>query len=208
MYPAHAKRLSTCTTMSPIQTRPTGTLRRGWKTRGSRLTPSQQTRAFPKWTLEAEWWRSTLRSGALALCQRTASTWPSRTTEAACRSSPSGFSTGSVLGSSPTGRCSRRRYQALRAPPSWLRGEFAFPTQRRWTCPSSSTATGMESGWCRLAAVCAKPEMRRWKTELFVEVRFPPMLFQDAFTVFFEQIYQKETAQSLLLSWQNKNTVI
>ncbi|KAJ8387223.1 hypothetical protein AAFF_G00159420 [Aldrovandia affinis] len=47
----------------------------------------------------------------------------------------------------------------------------ACPMARRWTCPSSCTATGTGSGWCPSGAACARPGMRLWRMGPSAEVR-------------------------------------
>ncbi|KAJ8370968.1 hypothetical protein SKAU_G00109960 [Synaphobranchus kaupii] len=51
------------------------------------------------------------------------------------------------------------------------RGACACRTVRRWTFPSSSTATETGNGWSRLADACARLATRLWRTGPSVEVR-------------------------------------
>ena len=171
--PAPAKRPLTSIITSLTRTQPLEALRLGWRTPGSKWTPSQQTRASPRWTSGAESWRSTPRCAASAPCLGTASTSPFRTTAAACLSLLSASFTASALVSSQTGRFSKKHCREQKVPPWWLLAESASLTQRRWMCPLSCTVTEMENGWCPLDAAFARLGMRLWRTGQFVEVCLP-----------------------------------
>lgn len=177
MSQARARRPSTSTTSSLTRTRPLKFTLHGWRTPGSRWTPSQPTRAFHRWTWVAGWWRSTLRCAASALCLAPASTWPFRTTEPACPSSLCGYFSESVPALSGMELSSQRLCQELRARHWWQPEGSAYPTEKKLMCQLNFTATEMASGWYLSAAACAKLDTRQPRMALSAKVSVSVSLF-------------------------------